>query len=40
MPAVTYRDVSPADRDGIAGLDLPFGAAESSTDDEVSIAFT
>lgn len=40
MPAVSYRDVTPADRDGIAGLDLPFGAAESTTDDEVSIAFT
>jgi len=40
MPAVYYRDASSADRDGIAGLELPFGAAESSTDDEVSIAFT
>jgi len=40
MPAVTYRDATPADVDGIAGLELPFGAAESSTDDEVSIAFT
>lgn len=40
MPAVYYRDASSADRDGIAALDLPFGAAESTTDDEVSIAFT
>lgn len=40
MPAVSYRNVSPTDVDGIAGLDLPFGAAESATDDEVSIAFT
>jgi len=40
MPAVYYRDATQADRDGIASLDLPFGAAESSTDDEVSIAFT
>ena len=40
MPAVYYRDASSADRDGLASLDLPFGAAESTTDDEVSIAFT
>lgn len=40
MPAVYYRDASSADRDGVAALDLPFGAAESTTDDEVSIAFT
>lgn len=40
MPAVYYRDASSADRDGIAALDLAFGAAESTTDDEVSLAFT
>ena len=40
MPAVSYRDASSSDRDGLASLQLPFGAAESSTDDEVSIAFT
>lgn len=40
MPAVHYRDASPQDRDGLAALALPFGAAESSTDDEISIAFT
>ena len=40
MPAVYYRDASQADRNGLAALDLPFGAAESTTDDEVSIAFT
>ncbi len=40
MPAVYYRDATPADRDGLAALDLPFGASESTTDDEVSIAFT
>jgi len=39
-PAVSYRDASPADREGVAGLALPFGAAESTTDDEISIAFT
>jgi len=40
MPAVSYRDASPGDREGIRILELPFGAAESSGDDEVSIAFT
>ena len=40
MPAVYYRDAAPADRDGIAGLALPFGAGENATDDEVSIVFT
>lgn len=40
MPAVYYRDLSPADRESIRTLDAPFGAAESTTDDEVSIAFT
>ena len=40
MPAVYYREAAPADRDGIAGLALSFGAAEGMTDDEVSIVFT
>ncbi len=40
MPAISYRDVSEGDRDGVRTLELPFGAAESSGDDEVSIAFT
>lgn len=40
MPAVYYRDVAPGDRDGIRSFDLTYGAAESTTDDEVSIAFT
>ncbi len=40
MPAVYYRDAATADRDGVAALELPFGATESGTDDEVSIAFT
>lgn len=40
MPAVYYRDASSGDRDGIRTYELPFGAAESSGDDEVSIAFT
>jgi len=40
MPAVSYRDISPGDRDGIRIYEIPFGAAEVTTDDEVSIAFT
>jgi hypothetical protein len=40
MPAVYYRDASPADRDGLAGLELTYGAAESTTDDEFSMVFT
>jgi len=40
MPATYFRDVSAADRDGVSVLDIPFGAVESSGDDEVSIAFT
>ena len=39
-PAIYYRDIAPGDRDGIRTLDLTYGATESSTDDEVSIAFT
>lgn len=40
MPAIYYRDVSPGDRDGVRTLDTPFGAAESTGDDEVTIVFT
>ncbi len=40
MPAVYYRDVSPGDRDGVRTLETPFGATESTGDDEVSIVFT
>jgi len=40
MPAISYRDASPGDRDGIRTYELPFGAAESSGDDEVKITFT
>lgn len=39
-PAVSYRSISPGDKDGIRTLETPFGAAESATDDEISIAFT
>lgn len=40
MPAVSYRDASPGDRDTIRTYELPFGAAESTGDDEISIVFT
>ena len=40
MPAVYYRDVALGDRDGVATYELPFGAVESSGDDEISIAIT
>lgn len=40
MPVVYYRDVSPADREGVRTLDIPFGATESSGDDEITITFT
>ena len=37
---VHYRDVQSGDREGILTHDIPFGAAESSGDDDISIAFT
>lgn len=40
IPASSYRDVSPGDRDGIRTYDIPFGMAEVSGDDEVLITFT
>ena len=40
MPAIYYRDVSPGDRDGVRVLETPFGAAENTGDDEVTIVFT
>ena len=40
MPAIYYRDAAMGDRDGIATYELPFGAVESSGDDEISIAIT
>jgi hypothetical protein len=40
FPAVAYRDLSPGDRDGIRTYEIPFGAAEATTDDEISIAYT
>ncbi len=40
MPAVYYREISMGDRDGIRTLELPFGMAESSGNDELSIVLT
>jgi len=40
LPAISYRNVSPADREGVRTLELPYGAAESSGDDEITITFT
>lgn len=39
-PVIYYREIAPGDRDAIRTLDISYGAAESTTDDEVSIAFT
>lgn len=39
-PAVSYREVSRGDRDGIRTVDLTYGAAESSGDDEATLLFT
>lgn len=40
MPVVYYREISQGDRDGIRTLSVGYGAAQSSGDDEISIAFT
>ena len=40
LPAVSYRDLAPGDRDSIRTYDVPFGAAEATIDDEVSLLFT
>lgn len=40
MPAIYYRDVSPADRDGVRTKETPFGCVESTGDDEVSLIYT
>lgn len=39
-PVMYYREIAPGDRDAIRTLDISYGAAESTTDDEISIAFT
>jgi hypothetical protein len=40
MPAVYYRSISPSERQGVLAYDLPFGAAEVTGDDEMSISFS
>ena len=40
MPAVTYTELGEGDREGILTTDLKFVAAESTGDDECSLAFT
>lgn len=40
MPAISYRNITPGDRDGVGIYTLPFGADISTGDDEVSILFT
>lgn len=40
MPAVYYRNLTNSERQGVLAYDIPFGAAESSGDDEVTITFT
>lgn len=39
-PAVSYRNIGPGSREGIRTAELEIGCAESSGDDEISIAFT
>lgn len=40
MPVVYSREIAPGDRDGVRTMDVTYGAAESSGNDEISIAFT
>jgi hypothetical protein len=40
MPAISYREAAPGDREGVRTMEMSYGAAESSGDDEVSLAFT
>ncbi len=40
MPALYYRSLSNSEREGVLVYDTPFGAAEATTDDEISIVFT
>ena len=39
-PVVVYRDMTPGDREGVRSYDIPFGCAEDSGDDEISITYT
>lgn len=40
FPTAYYRDISPGDRDGALIYEVPFGAAESTGDDEFSLVLT
>lgn len=40
MPVVAYREVAPGDRDAIRTFEVGFGAAESTTDDEITLTYT
>lgn len=40
MPAVSYREATPGDRDNIRTFQIGYGAHESSGDDQFSLAFT
>jgi hypothetical protein len=40
MPAISYREISPAERERVRCYDVGFGAAESTTDDEISLIYT
>lgn len=40
MPAVSYRDASLGEREGLRTIELPYGAHESAGDDGVSLSFT
>lgn len=39
-PAISYREISEGDREGLRTLEIGFGAAEISGDDEISLIFT
>lgn len=40
MPAVTYTGAAKGEREGVSAFDMPFMAAETTTDNEVTITFT
>lgn len=40
LPAITYTELAPGDRDGVLTREVSFLGAESGTDDDVSIVFT
>jgi len=40
MPSVSYRELSPGDRDSLRTYEIGYGASEATTDDEITILFT